>query len=407
MSTALLTRPAARRHAVGFHLVAAVFAIALVFSTLPTPLYGLYQRRDGFAAPVVTVIFAAYAVGVVLGLYFAGHVSDWLGRRRVVAAGVGAELVSAVVFLLWPDVPGLLLARLLCGTGIGVLTATVTAHMGELRAAARPEEHPSRAALAATAVTMGGLALGPVVGGLLADHLRDPLAGSFELFIGLFAVSMAVLALVPETVVRPEIAPGYRPQRVAVPEASRAAFAGAAVQAFVAFAATGLATALAPTVLSAVFGETSRMAGGLVAFSVLGSGAAAQVGLAGLPAGVRARLGRAAMVVALVLMPVSALLVWQPVYWVAGVLSGVGSGLMFKRSVEVVAGIAGAGRKAESLAALFLAAYAGIAAPVLGVGLALVWLPAQAALVVFAAPMMALVWWSSRDLSGRSAVRRG
>jgi MFS family permease len=32
----------------------------------------------------VTVVFAMYALGVILSLFLGGHVSDWLGRRPVI-----------------------------------------------------------------------------------------------------------------------------------------------------------------------------------------------------------------------------------------------------------------------------------------------------------------------------------
>ena len=49
----------------------------------PTPLYALYQARDGFSEFMVTVIYAAYAIGVIGALALAGHLSDWYGRRRM------------------------------------------------------------------------------------------------------------------------------------------------------------------------------------------------------------------------------------------------------------------------------------------------------------------------------------
>ncbi len=61
----------------------------------------IYQQRDGFPTYVITVIFASYAVGVMASLYLAGHVSDWLGRRRIALLAVLAEALSAVVFLVW------------------------------------------------------------------------------------------------------------------------------------------------------------------------------------------------------------------------------------------------------------------------------------------------------------------
>ena len=80
-------------HGPGFWVIAAAFLTTMAFSTIPTPLYAIYQQRDGFPTYVITVIFASYAVGVMASLYLAGHVSDWLGRRRVALLAVLAEAV--------------------------------------------------------------------------------------------------------------------------------------------------------------------------------------------------------------------------------------------------------------------------------------------------------------------------
>src|SRR4051794_30765170 len=77
------TRQGSAHHGTGFWLIAAVFAISMAFSTVPTPLYPIYQQQDGFTPFTVTVVFAVYAVGVVTSLLLAGHVSDWIGRKRV------------------------------------------------------------------------------------------------------------------------------------------------------------------------------------------------------------------------------------------------------------------------------------------------------------------------------------
>ncbi|MGB0095691.1 MAG: hypothetical protein WBP81_24520 [Solirubrobacteraceae bacterium] len=66
----------------GFWTVALAFTVVMAVGALPTPLYVLYERRDHFSGLIVTVIFAVYALGVVASL-FAGHTSDWFGRRRV------------------------------------------------------------------------------------------------------------------------------------------------------------------------------------------------------------------------------------------------------------------------------------------------------------------------------------
>ena len=91
----------------GLWAVAFAFLAVLAFSTAPTPLYAIYQDRDGFSTFLITVIFAAYAVGVTLALFFAGHLSDWFGRRAHAAPRAAAQpRERAALFLVWRDLPG-------------------------------------------------------------------------------------------------------------------------------------------------------------------------------------------------------------------------------------------------------------------------------------------------------------
>src|SRR3954453_16311367 len=52
----------------GFAAAALALAVAMLGTTLPTPLYPLYQERYGFSELTITVIFAVYAAGVIAGL---------------------------------------------------------------------------------------------------------------------------------------------------------------------------------------------------------------------------------------------------------------------------------------------------------------------------------------------------
>ncbi|RZA13074.1 MAG: MFS transporter, partial [Proteobacteria bacterium] len=49
----------------GFWLIALAFLITMIGTTLPTPLYALYQQHLGFGPTWVTLIFAIYAAGVI------------------------------------------------------------------------------------------------------------------------------------------------------------------------------------------------------------------------------------------------------------------------------------------------------------------------------------------------------
>ncbi|PPG85207.1 MFS transporter [Rathayibacter sp. AY1H2] len=378
-------------HRHGFRVIAVAFLTVMAFSTVPTPLYAIYQQRDGFPAFVVTVVFAAYAVGVVASLFLAGHVSDWLGRRRILLASILVEVLAAAVFLLWPDVPGLILARLLTGLGVGALTATATAHLSELRAVARPEEGPGASRAVSALVNMGGLALGPLVGGVFAVTVREPLVVPYAVFLVLLVVLGIGVALVPETVERREVLPAYRPQRLAVPAASRGVFLSAAVGAFAGFAVFGLFTSLAPTFLAGRFGETSHLEAGAVSFGVFAAGAVAQLVSIRLSSRTALRLAAVALTAGLLLVATGAVIVSVSAFIVGGVLAGAGVGLLFRLALGVAGSLATDETRGEVLAAVFLAAYLGLAVPVLAIGAALALLPAVPVLLGFVAVVLVLV----------------
>ena len=84
----------------GSWLVAAAFLVTMIGTTIPTPLYPLYQRELGFGGFMVTVVFATYAVGVLMALLLVGRLSDQVGRKAVLLPGLGLAAASSLVFLI-------------------------------------------------------------------------------------------------------------------------------------------------------------------------------------------------------------------------------------------------------------------------------------------------------------------
>lgn len=381
------TAPASRRHhGLGFWAVAFAFLAVMAFSTVPSPLYGLYQARDGFSSFMVTIIYGAYAVGVVAALLTAGHISDWHGRRRVLLPAVALSIVSAVLFLAWRDTAGLIVARIVNGLSVGVVAATATAWLAELHAAARPEASARRAQLTATAVNVGGLGLGPLVSGFLAQWVGAPLTVSYVVFLVALLVALVVAALSPETRERPVPRPAYRVQRVSVPAESRGAFMAAAAGAFLAFGALGLFTGLAATFLVGTLHHTSHALAGVTVATMFAGGVAMQLVAAAwaprrtLAAGIALMLAGMALVTLAAWLPTPSL----AVFIVGGAVMGAGAGAVFKGSVATVIAISPAETRAEALAGLFLAGYVGLSIPVVGAGIALQFVSAKDTLLGFA-----------------------
>jgi MFS family permease len=388
------------RRRTGFWSVVLAFTVVMAFSTVPTPLYSIYQARDGFSTFMITVIFAAYAVGVILALFFAGHLSDWLGRRRTLVPAVLLSLVSAIVFLVWPDLPGLLLGRVVSGVSVGIVTATATAYVGDLHLRERPGASPKRAQMIATAANLGGLGLGPLISGLLAQYVAGPLTVPFMLFAVLVGVGAIAAALAPETVTPPSPRPAYHPQRIAVPPHARTPFFGAAAGGAASLAAFGLFTSLAPTFLAGTLHQTSHVLAGIPAFTAFLAAVLAQIAASSwevrrlLATGMATLSGGIALVVLATWLPSLAL------FLVGGAVAGAGAGLLFKGGIVTVTVVADPERRAEVLAGFFLAGYVGISVPVLGLGLLGQFVEPRIGLLAFAGLLLAGLAVAGRALLG-------
>ena len=161
-------------HHLSFWLAALAFLVNMGFSAVPTPLYVLYQRRDHFSDITITLVYAVYAVGVIVSLFLAGHLSDWVGRRRIFVPALLLNVVSALVFIAEPGLAGLVVARIISGVSVGLTTATATAYLAELHAEARPLAGKERAEVVATASNLGGIGIGPLAAGSSRSSHRTP-----------------------------------------------------------------------------------------------------------------------------------------------------------------------------------------------------------------------------------------
>ena len=268
-----LSRRATRRR-VAFWLLAFVFAATMLGTTLPTPLYVIYQAQWHFSAAMVTVIFAVYAAAVLATLLLAGRSSDQAGRRPVLAVALGLGALSTVAFILAPDEGVLLVGRVLSGLSAGLMTGTATATLTELV----PASAGRRASLAATAANMGGLGLGPLIAGLFAQYAPHPTTLVFEVYLVVLAAAGLCLRFVPETI-SPRHRPALRFAGLGIPERGRGQFIAAAVAAFAAFALLGLFSSLVPGFIGGVLHQGSHAVQGAVVFGMFAVGTVTQVAL--------------------------------------------------------------------------------------------------------------------------------
>jgi MFS family permease len=398
--------PATRRrhHSIGFWVAALAFLLNMAFSAVPTPLYVLYQRRDNFSTFMVTVVFAVYAVGVIGSLFLAGHISDWVGRKKVFVPALLVNVASAVIFLLAPTLPGLLIARVVSGISVGLTTATATAYLAELHVGAVGAEAAGtgrRAQLVAISANLGGIGFGPLIAGLLAEYAPQPLRLPYFVFGIALAILAIVVGLSPETAQRPNPRPTWRPQQIAVPAGARRLFFAATAAGLASFAVYGMFTSLVPSLLSGALHQSSHAVAGAVVFAAFAAGALAQILLS------RTSVKATLRISAVLLLPGLALLVtaiWVPnltVFIAAGVVTGAGAGLLFRAALIAASSTAPPDARAEVLAGYFLGAYVGLSVPVVGLGIATEYEPTRDVILIFAGIVAAAAVGSTHAIRAR------
>jgi MFS family permease len=368
-----LTRMGEARHRLGFWGAAYALVVVFAFSTAPSPLYVLYARRDHFTSLTITLIYAAYAVGVIGSLLLASHLSDLHGRRPLLLAAVGLAIVSTVLFIAWPALVGLFIARALCGVSVGLTVSTATAYLSELHSRGWPTVSGGRPQLIAATANLAGLALGALVTGLLAQYMPHPLVIPYLVVLAMLILTGIGIAVAPETRSRQRPLPPYRPQHVSLPADARPQFFAAATGVFFAFAVPAVVIGLAGTFLAAVVHDHSlAMAGGTIGIVfavavVLTIATRTWQPKRLLATGVTLNIAGLSMLVSAAWLPNPSL----ALFLIAGAVIGGASAALFKGTLASAIRISPPEHLGETLSGYFLSAYLGLSVPAIAVGVAL------------------------------------
>ena len=343
--------------------VAFAFLLTMLGTTLPTPLYPVYQQRFGFSQLMITVIFAAYAVGVIAALITTGRWSDQIGRKPLLLGGLFASALSDMIFLNSDGLVMLLAGRMVSGISAGIFTGTATVAVIELA----PEAWKRTATFVATAANMGGLGLGPVVAGFLGEYAPWPLHLAFAVHLGLLVIALIAVWLAHETVERP--AQRLQLQRLHIPQEVRGAFLPAAMAGFAGFAVLGFFTATAPAFMNEVLGYDNRALVGVVAGVVFFASTLGQLMESRFPQAWQLPIGCAVVILGVGLVGAGIGLASLGVFLGGAVIVGLGQGIAFRAGLGMVTAASPKEQRGTVTSTFFFVAYVAISIPVVGIGL--------------------------------------
>jgi MFS family permease len=347
----------------GFLLAVFAFFVAMAGTTLPTPLYPLFEQRYSFGPLLVTVIFAIYAFGVIGGLILFGNLSDRLGRKPILLLGLGLSAASALLFLLAGSLAPIYAGRIVSGLSAGIFTGTATAYVIDLA----PPGRRRFASFVAVFANLGGLGTGTLLSGLLAQWAPHALRTPFAVDLGLVAVAVAGLLLAPETVAPATFR--FELQRLGVPPETRAVFVRAALAGFAGFAVSGVFGSVAPEFLGLGLHHHSPALAGLLVFVLFVMSVAGQALVVRLPNALAA--GCALLVAGVALLAVSLALDSLAALFASAAVGGLGQGVVVSAGLAAIAERAPAERRGETASSFFVVLYVGLSLPVIAAGVAI------------------------------------
>jgi MFS family permease len=375
--------PSTMRANQAFWLVAGISLLMLFAAAAASPLYRVYQTRWGFSATTITEIFAIYVVALLFTLIFLGGLSDYVGRRPVLLAGIAAQAVGCTLFLTAGGVGSLYLARIAQGIGVGLAASAIGAALVELRS-------DGLAPLISTSAPNLGLASGALVTSALVQYAPAPTRLVWVAILGGLVVAFVVVVAMPETRARrPGAVAALRPH-VEVPPAARETFLVALPSMVAVWALGGLYLSLGPSLSAEIIHSANLLWGGLLICILTTFGALASAGLRDrdptrvMAAGCVA-LGAGALITD------AALINRSSVALIVGTaIAGLGFGPAFTGAYRAIVSQAEPEDRAGLIAAIFIVTYASFGGPVIIAGLATERFGLRDTALVFAAGVAAL-----------------
>jgi MFS family permease len=369
--TALLERTdtAVRRpllsRGVGFAGISAAMVAILVAAGAPTPLLPIYQQKWGFAPWVLTLAFGIYAFSLLISILVIGSLSDHVGRRPLMIAALGIDLVAMVMFLVAPSIGWVIAARVVQGVATGAASSALSAAVVELA----PERFKKLGAQMTSMAPLGGLAIGALFAGLLAEFASD---ATFEVWLVLavvMAAGTAFAVFTPETATRKPGALASLNPRLSLPAQVRRLYWTSVPGIVGGFMTMTAFMGLVPALLVAVFAVRSPIVASLLAFVALGASTVASAFTSGIRAPRLRLAGTIAMVAGAVLFIGSIGATSLALLWAAAVVGGAGIGASFAGTTRGLVPEVAPQERAGLFTAIFFVGYLAMGSAAIVAGL--------------------------------------
>ena len=345
-------------HRLGYAQAAAVIALCLFASVVPSPLYSAYAQLWHFSPLMLTLIFATYAFGVLAALLLAGRLSDQVGRRPVLLAALATLMLSSVLYIAADSTLWLFVARAVQGIATGAAVSTASAALLDLH----PRRDPVNVGLTNGVASAIGLGLGSLVSSSLVQVGAAPRAIPYAVELVLLAAALAGAYWMPEPV-RERTTFRLTPQRPRVPAGIRHAFVLAGLAALSSWSIGGLFFSLGPQLSEHLFTTTNVMIGAVGGVLLGFAAALSQLVFRHIPNWLGAAAGSGGLAVGMLLVVIAAAANSSAAFVLGMMVAGFGFGLAFLGGLRQLNAVIPPEHRAAVMSAFYVVAYTSLSLP--------------------------------------------
>jgi MFS family permease len=342
-----------------------LLGIVLGGSAVVSPLYDVYQHEWHFSAITLTAVFAVYAVVLLVVLLFAGSLSDYVGRRPMIAVALAAEAGAAAVFLGAHGVGALFVARGLQGVATGAGVGALGASLLELA----PSDRPNLGTTVNSGGSSAALAVAALGAGVVIEYGPAPTELVFWLLLGASVLGLVSVLALPEPGGRQRLHLGALRPNAGVPRPARRAFVVALPALIAPWSLGGLYFSLGPSLGEQLAGSSDAVWGGLVIFILTGAGAAATVVMQGHSPQVAMIGGSGALAIGAAATLVAILANSPTWFFLVTAVAGVGFGTSFLGAFRHLSSLAAPHERGALIGTIYLVAYLSFSVPVIAAGI--------------------------------------
>ncbi|MGM8851977.1 MFS transporter [Salinicola halophyticus] len=339
--------PAPRLGSLVYYAVLMVTFLAA--SSAPTPLYQIYQSTWHFSTTWLTLVFASYVFALLLALLTTGSLSDYIGRRPVVAIAIVGEILSLGLFLVADGLAWVLAARILQGIATGIVTSAL--------AAAMLDSDHTRGPVLASIAPLSGMGIGALIAGILVTYAPAPMRLVYLVLIALLVAMGLCLRRIPESVTpRPGALAALRP-RATIPPAVRGPLFRVIPAVVSSWALGGFSLSLGPTLVGTISGVHNPLVGCLITFLLPFIGGISVLILRAKPPRLAVLLGTACLIVGMAGLLLGVYRESVAILLVGTAIAGIGFGAAFMGAMRVVMPLAPPTERSALMAAFYVICY--------------------------------------------------